>query len=98
MRSDLLERLMQIAARTGERHVLVDAGLAEPIVVLPLSAYEAMLVGTPAVQAPAAPRAVAPEPEEPWHPEPAVAAAPPVAASAEEPLNEEEKFYLEPIE
>lgn len=98
MRSDLLERLMKIAARTGERHVLVDAGLAEPIVVLPLSAYEAMLSGTPAVQPPAARQAIAPEAEELWQPEPVAAAAPAAAGTVEEPLNEEEKFYLEPIE
>ncbi|TAK05004.1 hypothetical protein EPO33_03345 [Patescibacteria group bacterium] len=98
MRSDLLERLMKIAARTGERHVLVDASLPEPVVVMPLAAYEGLVAGTPAAPAPAAFPATREESLETWQPEPVVPTAPEAAPEAQEPLNEEEKFYLEPIE
>ncbi len=88
---------MRIVARTGERHVLVDASLPEPLVVLPLAAYEGLLSGEG--PAPAARQEPLPEPP------PAMAAPaawdPPVVATAPEPenaLNEEEKFYLEPID
>lgn len=99
MRSDLLERLMRIVARTGERHVLVDASLPEPLVVLPLAAYEGLLSG----EGPAPAAAVRPEPLP--EPPPAMAApaawdtpAPTPAPETENALNEEEKFYLEPID
>jgi hypothetical protein len=84
MRSDLLERLMRIVARTGERHVLVDASLPEPLVVLPLGAYESLIGG----KSPGNPAAAA-------RPAPA---APAMVPEPEMPLNEEEKFYLEPID
>ncbi len=99
MRGDLFERLMRIVARTGERHVLVDASLPEPLVILPLAAYEGLLGGdVPLREMPRPPDPPPPEPRESWIspvPEPASARAPAVAEDA---LNEEEKFYLEPID
>lgn len=86
---------MKIAARTGERHVLVDASLPEPIVVLPLSAYEGLVAGRSAV--PAIPGEPA-ESMETWQPEAAAPAAQDTIPDVKESLNEEEKFYLEPIE
>lgn len=88
---------MKIAARTGERHVLVDASLSEPIVVMPLAAYEGLVAGRPASGLAVMPE----EPEEPleaWQPESAAPVIPETAPVAQESLNEEEKFYLEPID
>lgn len=95
MRSDLLERLMKISARTGERHVLVDASLPEPVVVMPLAAYEELVTGRPAVQMPVS---VPMEPPETWQEEPAASPISDSVPEVKESLNEEEKFYLEPID
>ncbi len=97
MRSDLLERLMKIAARTGERHVLVDASLSEPIVVMPLAAYEGLVAGRPA-SGPSETMADLVEPLETWQPESTAPVMSETTSVAQESLNEEEKFYLEPID
>ncbi len=89
---------MKISARTGERHVLVDASLPEPVVVMPLAAYEGLVTGRPAAPAPLVDQEVPAEPQETWSEEVVTSAKPEVAPEAKESLNEEEKFYLEPID
>lgn len=98
MRSDLLERLMKISARTGERHVLVDASLPEPVVVMPLAAYEELVTGRPTVQKSVAVPLDHTEPSETWQEEPAASPITDSVPEVKESLNEEEKFYLEPID
>lgn len=89
---------MKISARTGERHVLVDASLSEPVVVMPLAAYEGLVTGRPAVQLPVSVPMAPMEPLETWQEEPATSPMSPVVPEVKESLNEEEKFYLEPID
>ncbi len=89
---------MKISARTGERHVLVDASLPEPVVVMPLAAYEELVTGRSAVQTPVDVPMAPMEPLETWQEEPAASAMSDVVPEVKESLNEEEKFYLEPID
>ncbi len=101
MQPAVLARLLALVAHTGERHIVFDPSLPEPLVLLPLSAYERLVgkTGSPAVPLPAAP------PEPSW-PEPVWAEPTPISpknkgnmAGAGEPASaEEDRFYLEPIE
>lgn len=101
MDSGLLARILQVAAHTGERHVIVDAALPEPVVILPLSAYESLTRGTGSK-----PRSTEPVPPPPseWT-EPSWSPLPPAPRPLEEKRpehaengGEEDRFYLEPIE
>lgn len=101
MRTDLLERIIRLVSHTGERHVLVDPAWPEPLVLLPLSAYELLALGKAGRGA-----------EEPPLPEPQNRALTPESwqqpTAGDSPLKsanffgesapDEDRFYLEPID
>ena len=101
MDSALLVRILKIAATTGERHVIVDAALPEPVVILPLSAYERLAGGGGPAKRSTEPL---PPPPSEWS-EPAWAESQPTPQKIREnraegapAAGEEDRFYLEPIE
>ena len=74
MDQQLFQRLLSLAAKTGDRFIVVDPATDRPFVVMPMAQYESLVLGGRMVTAPG-PMPVAP-PVMPVEPSPSFTATP----------------------